>query len=156
MAEADTAPQPQGGEGELFDELEEVVAAILRLLTFCDVPSPWTALNMLKYAASKPSVAHSPSVLHCASEFHHVQSHNWLCSARWAYACMGRSACPAHIGTGTSVAKQLFNGSMHAATSFLAHLEVFHCVPGVLGAKCALGPAAPMHVGIKLCCSEAP
>ena len=48
---ADQQTQPQMGdkdEGEVFEDLEQVVAALLRLFTFCGVPSPWEAVNMLK------------------------------------------------------------------------------------------------------------
>ena len=56
VAETDAGPQlkcEEGEEGGLFDELdlEQTVAALLRLFTFCGVPSPWEAVNMLKCAA---------------------------------------------------------------------------------------------------------
>lgn len=42
----------EGGESAVFAQLEQAVAALLRLMTFCGLPSPWEAVNMLKYAST--------------------------------------------------------------------------------------------------------
>jgi hypothetical protein len=45
----------KGEEREVHAQLEEAVAAVQRLMTFCGLPSPWEAVNMLKCGASFPS-----------------------------------------------------------------------------------------------------
>jgi hypothetical protein len=38
----------EGDEGAVYAQLEQAVGALLRLMTFCGLPSPWEAINMLK------------------------------------------------------------------------------------------------------------
>jgi hypothetical protein len=45
----------EGDKREVHAQLEEAVAAVQRLMTFCGLPSPWEAVNMLKCGASFPS-----------------------------------------------------------------------------------------------------
>lgn len=38
-----------GDEEAVFAQLEQAIAALLRLMIFCGLPSPWEGVNMLKY-----------------------------------------------------------------------------------------------------------
>jgi hypothetical protein len=38
------------GEEYVYDQMEQAVSALRRLVTLCALPSPWEAINMLKCA----------------------------------------------------------------------------------------------------------